>query len=270
MPDIDSDIRIIQLATRGEEVRDAIVDALRNIDTHASPPIDTELSASSENAVQNKVIYAALSEKQGSLSFDTAPESGSSNPVTSGGIYTALQNKQDKLSFDTAPEEGSRNPVTSSGVHAALQNKQDALAFDTAPEEESNNPVTSGGVYAALQNKQDHLSFDAVPAEGSNNPVASGGIYAALQNKQDGIRISTLSLAATWNGSGPYTQEITIPGTTQNSKVDLQPDAAVLTQMLTDGVTALWVQNDAGTLTIYALGAAPTQAISVQCSMTEV
>ena len=55
--------------------------------------VDSALSASSTNPVQNKVIKAALDGKQAALTFDSAPKSGSRNPVTSGGVYTAISNK---------------------------------------------------------------------------------------------------------------------------------------------------------------------------------
>ena len=37
-----------------------------------------------------------------------------------------------------------------------------------------------------------------------------------------------------------------------------------------DGVAALWVENNNGTLTAYALGAAPSAAMTAQCTVTEV
>ena len=52
--------------------------------------LDTALSTSSTNAVQNKVITAALDAKQNTLTFDTTPTANSTNPVTSGGLKTAL------------------------------------------------------------------------------------------------------------------------------------------------------------------------------------
>ena len=37
-----------------------------------------------------------------------------------------------------------------------------------------------------------------------------------------------------------------------------------------DEVTALVIENNAGTLTAYSMGAAPSAAITVQCTVTEV
>ena len=82
--------------------------------------IDAAFDATSENAVQNKVVKAALDLKQDKLTFDTTPTSNSSNPVTSGGIKSALDGKQNTLTFDTTPTSGSGNPITSGGVYSAL------------------------------------------------------------------------------------------------------------------------------------------------------
>lgn len=180
MANLNAELRTIQLATRGEQVRDAIVDALRKIDEQSDVTVDAALSGSSGNPVENRAVYAALQGKQGVLSFDAQPTSGSSNCVTSGAVYTALQ------------------------------------------------------------------------------------------RKQGGIQLSTVSLSTDWEGSDPYRQVVSIPGTTPHSKIDLQPDADLLAQLVSDGVTALWIENDAGTLRACALGAAPSSGLEVQCTITEV
>ena len=56
--------------------------------------VDSALSSTSENPVQNKVIYTALGNKQDNLTFDNSPTQNSDNPVKSGGIYTAIKNEK--------------------------------------------------------------------------------------------------------------------------------------------------------------------------------
>lgn len=82
----------------------------------------------------------------------------------------------------------------------------------------------------------------------------------------------SISLSTSWSGSGPYTQTVTVSGATvtNKSKVDLQPDSSAIEQMLDDGCLALYIVNNNGTLTAYAVGAATTAAMTVQCSLTEV
>lgn len=84
--------------------------------------------------------------------------------------------------------------------------------------------------------------------------------------------IGSISLSASWSGAAsPYTQTVTVSGATvtANSKVDLQPTAAQIAALIAAGVTGLVIENNNGTLTAYAVGAA-TGAMTVQCTVTEV
>ena len=82
--------------------------------------------------------------------------------------------------------------------------------------------------------------------------------------------VGSISLTTTWSGNGPYTQTVSISGGTANSKIDLQPNSTVLTQLMTDGVTAMYIENNNGTFTAYALGATPSAALNIQYTRTEV
>lgn len=81
-------------------------------------------------------------------------------------------------------------------------------------------------------------------------------------------KIVSISLSASWNGNDPYTQVVTVPGSTVYSKVDLLPDASVLSQLFDDGVMALYIVNNNGTFTAYALGAHPTIAMTLSACVT--
>mgnify|MGYP003473609882 FL=1 len=86
--------------------------------------IDSTLSGSSTNPIQNKVVYNALAGKQdkliagtgisisgntisctvsggGTVTIDSALSGTSTNPVQNKVIYSALQNKQDKINYET-------------------------------------------------------------------------------------------------------------------------------------------------------------------------
>lgn len=89
--------------------------------------------------------------------------------------------------------------------------------------------------------------------------------------KQDAIAIGYIMLTSEdWTGTGPFTQAIEIVGSTEYSKIDLQPDAETLAQLVRDKVTALWVVNDNGSFVAYSLGATPTTALSIQYTRTEI
>lgn len=85
------------------------------------------------------------------------------------------------------------------------------------------------------------------------------------------IRLASISLSASWIGDGPWTQIVEVEGAlvTGSSIISLYPTAAQLAVLVEAGVTAIVIDNNAGTLTATALGA-PAPAMTVQCSVTEV
>lgn len=106
-------------------------------------------------------------------------------------------------------------------------------------------------------------------------PLTAGTDYAtpaSVTAKADKPDLGRISLTTTWSGGGPYTQPVTVTGATvtANSKIDLQPDATALAQLISDGVTALFITNNNGTLTATAIGAETTAALTIQCTVTEV
>lgn len=76
---------------------------------------------------------------------------------------------------------------------------------------------------------------------------------------------------ANWSGNSPWTQTVTISGATitANTKVDIQPDAAAYAGMINDGVIALFIENNNGTLTAYSIGVVPTVNITIQVTYYE-
>ena len=87
----------------------------------------------------------------------------------------------------------------------------------------------------------------------------------------ESIHLGTITFSTTWSGSDPYSQVVTVTGAnvTSNSKVDLQPDALQITQLSSDGVNTLMIENDDGVLTAWALGAVNTSSMTIQCTVTE-
>lgn len=86
------------------------------------------------------------------------------------------------------------------------------------------------------------------------------------------VNIASLNISyASWTGSGPYTQVITIPNATitPKTKVDIQVDNNVINQLIQDGIIALYIENNNSTLTIYAIGGATTSDITLQIAYYE-
>lgn len=115
-------------------------------------------------------------------------------------------------------------------------------------------------------------SHTSTSTDRAATPSAVKAAYDLADSKQDAITTGTMSLSTTWSGSGPYTQTATITGVTltANSKVDIQLTAAQTADLIDDGVIALIPENNAGTVTVTALGAAPSSALTLQITVTEV
>ena len=121
------------------------------------------------------------------------------------------------------------------------------------------------------------VAAEDVPYDPTNSGLSATDVQAAIDELaagSDGATVDggTITLSLSWNGSGPYTQTVTVTGATAtgNSLISLQPTAAQLASLIADGVTAITIENNAGTLTAYALGATPSTAMTLACTVTEV
>ena len=96
--------------------------------------------------------------------------------------------------------------------------------------------------------------------------------YDLAGSKQAQIATDTLTAYANeWSGNGPWEQEIApLYTVTSYTKVDIQAEASTISQMIADGVRALYVENNSGTLTLIAVGACPTVNLPLQLTFTEV
>ena len=106
-----------------------------------------------------------------------------------------------------------------------------------------------------------------------NVVFAAGGIidYVADQIAAAKPRVATVQLGTSWTASGGnYEQAVTISGVTATTKIDAEPDAAVIAQLYSDRVLGLYFDNDNGTVKAVAVGHAPTAALTVQVTLSEV
>ena len=99
--------------------------------------------------------------------------------------------------------------------------------------------------------------------------VATKGYVDQMDTAKQPKKLS-ITLPATWAGNGPYTQTVTIANAGNGSEVNLQMDDAVLAQLKTDGVQAIYISNDSGVFTAHAIGAKPSNAITIPCSIANV
>lgn len=98
------------------------------------------------------------------------------------------------------------------------------------------------------------------------------GVTYDFKDSTARVHTDTITTTTSWSGNGPYTQTVTLTNytATSNTKVDIQPSSTEIEQMVSDGVTAIYIVNNSGTLTAYAVGAAPSAAMTLQVTVTEV
>ena len=82
----------------------------------------------------------------------------------------------------------------------------------------------------------------------------------------------TITIGSGWSGNGPYTQSVTASGymVSENTRVDLVGDSDAIAQMISDGVGQIYIVNDNGSLTAYAIGGQTTESITFQAIFSEV
>lgn len=93
--------------------------------------------------------------------------------------------------------------------------------------------------------------------------------YSNVGDIIDIKRTITLS-AASWTGSDPYNQIVSIFGSTANTKVDIQPSEELYDQLVADNVGYLAIKNVNGTLTAVAKGGKPSVDLTVQVTYNNV
>lgn len=76
--------------------------------------------------------------------------------------------------------------------------------------------------------------------------------------------------AASWTGSNPYTQTVTLSGSTANTKVDIQSSEELYDQLVADNVGYLAIKNVDGTFTAVAKGGKPSVDLTVQVTYNNV
>ena len=149
--------------------------------------IDSTLSSTSTNPIQNKVVYTALAGKQDKLTAGTGISiSGNTISCTvSGGSGGG------SITVDSTMSSTSTNPVQNKVIYSALQGKQNTLTAGTGISINGNTiscTVSGGG---------SSVTVDSALSGTSTNPVQNKVIYTALSGKQDKINYETWTFTTT-------------------------------------------------------------------------
>lgn len=139
--------------------------------------VDSALSDTSTNPVQNKVIKNVLDTKQDTLTFDDTPTVDSDNPVTSGGVKTALDGKLDKADA-VGKKTAEGGEIFNYYEDTVVFGQKNSAGFYAHAEGVS---TTASGYYSHAEGMNTIASGEASHVEGIGNKIYNS--YQHVQGK---------------------------------------------------------------------------------------
>lgn len=175
----------------------------------------------------------------------------------------------------TQPEENTPTEATPTLVQSLLTKAEAAVSVADALRTDADAGLFNGRDGKDGTNGKDGKDGqNGAPGEaGPQGPKGDPGETGPQGPKGDpgeaAITLGSIILtAAGWSTEEPYSQAAALAGLTAGSLVALHPTAAQLMALQEAGVTALTAANANGTLTVYALGAAPPADLTLQITIT--
>lgn len=172
----------------------------------------------------------------------------------------------------TQPEENTPTEATPTLVQSLLTKAEAAVSVADALRTDAD-----AGLFNGRDGKDGTNGKDGKDGQngdpGETGPQGPKGETGPQGPKGDpgeaAITLGSITLtAAGWSTEEPYSQAAALAGLTAGSLVALHPTAAQLMALQEAGVTALTAANANGTLTVYALGAAPAADLTLQITIT--
>lgn len=175
----------------------------------------------------------------------------------------------------TQPEENTPTEATPTLVQSLLTKAEAAVSVADALRTDADAGLFNGRDGKDGTNGKDGKDGqNGAPGEaGPQGPKGDPGETGPQGPKGDpgeaAITLGSITLtAAGWSTEEPYSQAAALAGLTAGSLAALHPTAAQLMALQEAGVTALTAANANGTLTVYALGAAPAADLTLQITIT--
>ncbi len=183
-----------------------------------------------------------------------------------------------KSAYQTAVESGYSG--TETAFNSSLAAVPSHIADKSNPHGVTKAQVGLGNVDNVKQAPYTHVTDKSNPHGVTKAQVGLGSVddtsdmnkpvSTAQQTAINACKVKRASVilpTASWSN---LSQTVTISGITVNSKVDIQMDATALGVLIDSGTSAIWIENNNGTLTAKALGEKPNANLSVQVTITEV
>lgn len=183
-----------------------------------------------------------------------------------------------KSAYQTAVESGYSG--TETAFNSSLAAVPSHIADKTNPHEVTKTQVGLGNVDNVKQAPYTHVTDKSNPHGVTKAQVGLGSVddtsdmnkpvSTAQQTAINACKVKRASVilpTASWSN---LSQTVTISGITANSKVDIQMDATSLGVLIDSGTSAIWMENNNGTITAKCIGDKPNADMTVQVTITEV
>lgn len=183
-----------------------------------------------------------------------------------------------KSAYQTAVESGYSG--TETAFNSSLAAVPSHIADKSNPHGVTKAQVDLGNVDNVKQAPYTHVTDKSNPHGVTKAQVGLGSVddtsdmnkpvSTAQQTAINACKVKRASVilpTASWSN---LSQTVTISGITANSKVDIQMDATSLGVLIDSGTSAIWMENNNGTITAKCIGDKPNADMTVQVTITEV
>ena len=183
-----------------------------------------------------------------------------------------------KSAFQAAAESGYSG--TESAFNSSLAAVPGHIASKDNPHSVSKAQVGLGDVDNVKQAPYTHVTDKGNPHGVTKAQVGLGSVdntsdmnkpvSTAQQNAINACKVKKKSVTlptASWSN---LSQTVSLDGITVNSKVDIQMDATAIGVLISSGTSAIWMENNNGTIIAKAIGDKPNADMTVQVTVTEV
>ncbi len=211
--------------------------------------VDSTLSSTSTNPVQNKVIYAALNnklDKNGTATYATCDSSG--NIISSTYARKAELSGYVKSINNVKPDVAGNVNISSSGGGSNI-------TVDTTLSSTSNNPIANKAVYAALNNKLDKTGTAAAATKATQDSYGNVIVttyarksdlsgYVKTINNQEPDANGNINISTGGGGSGSNITVDTTLSSTSNNPIANKAVYTALNNKLEKNGTAMYASRD--------------------------
>ena len=261
---------------------------LDGVTSNIQTQLNNKLSSAPVTSVNNKTGAVSLGAKD--VGLGNVNNTSDANKPISNATQTALNNKQSKITANGILKgDGTGNITAADETEVELVDLPQEVFWATYGKTTPAELNAAWNAGKLIKLKQGPTSYELGIKDGNK-----AYFYGVLINSGDGsVRrakldlkngtweqdtigsvcdiVQTISLpTASWTGSDPYTQTVSIFNSNAKTKVDIQPSEEVYDQLVADNVGYLAIKNVNGTLTAVAKGGKPSVDLTVQVTYNNV